>query len=149
MIQHCLPYVSSVIIDVEAAVRAILLFSHPSFSPTLTKFKVIECNIWRIFLNFFSHMNRHLEKGGGLLFSGCWWFSHSALVQWLPFPPTFVHRHLADGRQPCQTAVAYFKHKSRGDALQAKSLAMAFSELFSCQKCRWNSNPLFANQTAM
>lgn len=53
---------------------------------------------------------------------------------------SFVRQDLPDGRQPCQTAVACFKHKSCGDALQAKSLVMAFSELFSCHKCKWNSH---------
>lgn len=41
---------------------------------------------------------------------------------------------MEDGR--IKTAVACFKQENRGDALQAKSLAMAFSELISCQKCK-------------
>lgn len=44
---------------------------------------------------------------------------------------SFVLQHLADGRQPHLTAVTYIKQENRSDALQAKSLAMAFSKLFS------------------
>lgn len=51
---------------------------------------------------------------------------------------------MADGRQPRQTAVALIKQEIRGDALQAKSLVMAFSKLFSSQKCKWNSDLVVA-----
>lgn len=44
---------------------------------------------------------------------------------------SFVLQHLADGRQPHQTAVAYIKQEKCGDAPQAKSLVMAFSKLFA------------------